>query len=566
MIPMFMGVLSIAIIMVQFLPYLFGQIITELQHIATDRTTSLASVQHNLIIYATVGICFWFFHGPGRLVEQRFAFHIRTKVMNDLYHQTQSLPLEWHQDHHSGNVTDRIKNASTALYSFAGSQFRIVSAVCNTIVPLLFLWFTARPLAIICLTGGILALLAIVRVDKILVPLLDERREMGHRLTALLMDYIANIQSIMTLRLGRQTEQELNHRILIEQPINNRQAFWNETKWGVMDIIISIAKVAVVIYLIWAFRKGVISELGIIVASVQYVQTFSGVFSNLSYLYEQTVRWASDFQSVNVITTAYTDHHRAESDFDTLNVQDIHIEGLAFAYKGSHAGSMIKDITLDFKAGQKIALVGESGSGKSTTMKVLRGLYPADAGQARLDDVIQPLGALAAQTMLIPQEPEIFENTIRYNITMGVDYADDEILEACRIACFDTVLAQMPHGLDTDIREKGVNMSGGQKQRLALARGVFAIRDSAVILLDEPTSSVDGLTEQRIYDNLFAAFPDKCVISSIHRLHLLSQFDKIYVFEKGHVIQSGTLNDLLAQSGAFNTMWQAYQAVQEKVV
>jgi ATP-binding cassette subfamily B protein len=164
---------------------------------------------------------------------------------------------------------------------------------------------------------------------------------------------------------------------------------------------------------------------------------------------------------------------------------------------------------------------------------------------------------------LIPQEPEIFENTIRYNITMGVSYDDADILKACKIACFDTVLEQLSHGLNTDIREKGVNLSGGQKQRLALARGVFAAQDSDIILLDEPTSSIDGLTERQIYGNLFKAFKGKVIIASIHRLHLLNEFDSIYMFEQGRVVESGSLDDLLNQTGPFKRLWDAYQTGDE---
>ncbi|MFL5741261.1 MAG: ATP-binding cassette domain-containing protein [Flavisolibacter sp.] len=118
----------------------------------------------------------------------------------------------------------------------------------------------------------------------------------------------------------------------------------------------------------------------------------------------------------------------------------------------------------------------------------------------------------------------------------------------------------MHEGLETDIREKGVNLSGGQKQRLALARGILAARDSEVILLDEPTSSVDARTEALIYDRMFAAFSKKAVISSIHRLHLLEKFDYIYVLDKGKIVEEGSLQQLLAQSTIFRDLWDHQKA------
>ena len=165
------------------------------------------------------------------------------------------------------------------------------------------------------------------------------------------------------------------------------------------------------------------------------------------------------------------------------------------------------------------------------------------------------IDSLNESVTLFPQEPEIFENTIRYNITLGLPCKDEEIKRVCEIAHLNEVINQMPEGLMTDIREKGVNLSGGQKQRLALARGVLAAKDSNIILLDEPTSSIDPKTEYHIYERLFKAFSDKVVISSIHRLHLLENFDYIYIMDKGKIIDQGSFDQLLSNSDVFKSMW-----------
>jgi ABC-type multidrug transport system fused ATPase/permease subunit len=109
-----------------------------------------------------------------------------------------------------------------------------------------------------------------------------------------------------------------------------------------------------------------------------------------------------------------------------------------------------------------------------------------------------------------------------------------------------------------------VNLSGGEKQRLALARGILAAAHSQILLLDEPTSSMDSVNEARIYKNLFTNFKDRCVVSSIHRLHLLHSFDEIYVLEKGTVIERGSLPELLAKNGHLKRMWDEYQEASDK--
>jgi len=167
----------------------------------------------------------------------------------------------------------------------------------------------------------------------------------------------------------------------------------------------------------------------------------------------------------------------------------------------------------------------------------------------------QGLDLIAGSVTLFPQEPEIFENTIAYNITLGLPYENAEIASICQTVHFTDVLAQLPKGLSSNIVERGVNLSGGQKQRLALARGLFAARDNEIILLDEPTSSVDPKTESRIYERMFAEMGDKVVVSALHRLHLLTRFDYVYVLSQGKVVDQGTLTELLDKSTIFRELW-----------
>ncbi|HLX67610.1 MAG TPA: ABC transporter ATP-binding protein, partial [Puia sp.] len=258
-------------------------------------------------------------------------------------------------------------------------------------------------------------------------------------------------------------------------------------------------------------------------------------------------------------------------------------------YDAGQYAQSLHDLHLTIRRGRRIALIGESGSGKTTLLSLLRGLYQPEPGLEielgetwSLPDTSPNCGEFAAvktnlQTgipatptsdsrvwldrlneavTLFPQEPEIFENTIAYNITLGLPFSDAEIMEVCDSAHFTEVVHQLPQGLASDIREKGVNLSGGQKQRLALARGILAARDSSIVLLDEPTSSVDPRTEAMIYDGLFSAFRDKAIISSIHRLHLLPRFDYIYVLHQGRIVAEGSFEDLRAHNSIFRDLWR----------
>src|SRR5690606_7985688 len=129
--------------------------------------------------------------------------------------------------------------------------------------------------------------------------------------------------------------------------------------------------------------------------------------------------------------------------------------------------------------------------------------------------LLTDLGSLAT---LLPQDPEIFESSVGHNITMGFAHASAAVQRVCDLAHFTPVVERLPEGLATVISERGVNLSGGQKQRLALARGMLAAAGSSLIMLDEPTSSIDPATEALIYDALFREFAGECIVSSVHRL------------------------------------------------
>lgn len=253
------------------------------------------------------------------------------------------------------------------------------------------------------------------------------------------------------------------------------------------------------------------------------------------------------------------------------NWQNIKIKKLFFTYMGDpeekEKKSVLEDISMEMKRKEKIALIGVSGSGKSTLLSLLRGLHEADSVQVHCDGkkMINGLKYLFQYTTLIPQEPEIFNNTIRYNITLGVDVEKDRLQKVIRLAKLETLISRLEKGLETSVLEKGVSLSGGEKQRLALARGLLAAEDSQILLLDEPTSSVDIENELWIYQNIFNAFREKVIISAIHSLHLLKYFDYIYLFKESKIIAEGDFATMF-QNDDFKVLWNNYNMEEDNVL
>ena len=170
------------------------------------------------------------------------------------------------------------------------------------------------------------------------------------------------------------------------------------------------------------------------------------------------------------------------------------------------------------------------------------------------------MARLANMSTLVSQAPDIFEHTILFNITFGVGHDAERLENAIRISQLQPVIDRLPKGIHTDIRERGVNLSGGEQQRIALARGIYAAHDSSILLLDEPTSSIDPYHESRFYNELFAAFTDTCIICAVHGLHLLPRFDQIFVLQDGSVCESGTFSELVRESAVFQSLWKDHQS------
>jgi len=345
----------------------------------------------------------------------------------------------------------------------------------------------------------------------------------------------------------------------------------NELKWFVVDSIVVLIYCTIMLgYIYQNYVPGQLFLIGGLVTLTGYVQRFTSVFHDIAWQYNEIVNHHTDVQTAKNIFEAYEQQHLPEpteslpTHWKTIRLSNLnYVHELDGTPAEGHYRPGLHDLSIQIERGKRIALIGESGSGKSTLLALMRGLYPPKPGLKLEADSksYDKLDVLSDYITLFPQEPEIFENTIEYNITLGLPFSNEEVMRVCETAHFSEVVEQLPSGLLSSIREKGVNLSGGQKQRLALARGVLAAKDSDIILLDEPTSSVDPKTELLIYERMFQDFSDKAIVSALHRLHLLVHFDYVYVMENGRVVDEGTFEYLRENSAPFQEMWKHQEQV-----
>ncbi len=242
----------------------------------------------------------------------------------------------------------------------------------------------------------------------------------------------------------------------------------------------------------------------------------------------------------------------------------VSIRHLTFTYPGQGEPAL-SDIELEIEAGQTVAFVGRTGSGKSTLLSLLPRLSDPPESTLFLDgtDVHRiPLAKLRAALAVVPQETFLFSTTVRENVSLGAPRAEEEdIREACRAAGLGADLEVFPEGLETLVGERGITLSGGQKQRVALARAL--LRKPRILLLDDCLSAVDAETEEEILANLRTVFVGRTVLQVSHRISAVRAADRIFVLERGRIVDRGCHEELIARRGLYADLHRRQQLEEE---
>jgi ATP-binding cassette subfamily C protein len=261
-------------------------------------------------------------------------------------------------------------------------------------------------------------------------------------------------------------------------------------------------------------------------------------------------------QRVNkLFALSYEPHYpHKENPFKNQSTTTIRLDNICFSY--NQQDRVLDHVSLDIKAGQKVAFVGASGGGKTTLVQVVLGLYAPQSGNIYFNNVpVTQIGMDTVRTHVVTvlQHPALFNDTLRMNLSLGREHSDEQLWQALEIAQLTETVKNMENGLDTRLGQRGVRLSGGQRQRVAVARMILA--NPKVVILDEATSALDTETENKLHTALNEFLKDKTTIIIAHRLSAVKQADKVFVFDDGRIIEEGRHESLIRQNGLYAKLY-----------
>ena len=453
----------------------------------------------------------------------------------------------------TGKLVQRIENGSSAgrnvVFNF---WLRLIRDLLPTIVfSVYFIWKINKIITYILFVGYMLIFI----ITNILLKFLYKIKEKILNSEELFNHFLVRgFMEMLVFRMSKQFPSEIKKTRSAKENIVSSKVKMNmihEAFFTIFALLVAMLDIGILFYA-WKTKNLTVGSIVALIALIENAYTPIAIFN---VLYVQYKLDKASYKRFEEFLDLKEDNQLRNGDAIHTDIGEISIKNLSFQYEER---KIIDDLSLFIKRGQKIAFVGESGSGNSTVIKILLGLLKYNQGEICLGDMELSgicLNNLYDRVSYISQDVPVFDGTIKENLVFEKNVAEEQMLDALKEVQLSHLVENLAEGLDTEIGEKGTCLSGGEKQRLALARLWF--EDSELVILDEATSAMDNLTEENVMKSVMLKMKDKTVIAIAHRLNSIAGFDRIILFREGKIVGQGTFEELLHTDSYFKELYNA---------
>ena len=480
-------------------------------------------------------------------------------MRRDVYSKLLSMPMSFFSEKRVGELSNRISSDLSQIQdaiSFTLAEF--LRGIFTLIIGLAFIFWISSELALVMLAVvpiiAVLAVLFGIRIRKMARKAQDQLAESGTIVQE-------TFQGISIVKAFTSEFYEINRYVKSIYAVVNT-AISNARYRGAFVSFMIFSVFGTIAFVMW-YGAGMIQSGQLTIGSLTMFVIFSmfvgGTFAGFADMFSQLQKILGATQSIREILRSKGEAVELKQ---TVVEPKYHLNGnvrfdhIAFSYPSRKDVPVLKDVSLTAKNGEQIAIVGPSGAGKSTIASLLLKFYEPDNGTIYFDDrdaTAFPLSQLRMQMAFVPQDVILFGGSIKENIAYGKNGAsDDEIMDAAKKANAHEFVARFPEQYDTIVGERGIKLSGGQRQRIAIARAI--LKDPAILILDEATSSLDSESEQLVQEALENLMKGRTSFVIAHRLSTIRNADKIVLIDKGIVSESGTHTELMNHNGLYRKL------------
>ncbi len=538
--------------------YLFKIIIDKGSEFISQKISE-ASFINILIIVGVIFLISTIFAVISNWLKNHYLNRLETKMIADLkrryFNHLIELDHIFHVTHKTGSLISRLTRAASSVerltdvivYNFVSLSVQAIAAV----FALIYLDFTSAIIVLLTTIAFIVSSFIIQRFqeDSNLKANLSEDIEKGN-----IADFFTNIDSIKYF--GKEKTVKFKYQNLTENTKNAYLKNWDYFKWlgAIQTLILGLGFFFIILFPILGFLEGRIT-LGTIAFIYSVFLGLIGEMYGFVHGIRGFYRSMADFQDLFEYGKVSKEiNNKPNAKELKIKNGDIEFKNLTFKY-GKR--TIFQNFNLKIPKNKKIAFVGHSGSGKTTLVKLLYRFYDIDEGKILIDGIdIKNVKqeSLREEMSIVPQEAVLFDDTIYNNIAFSNPKATkQEVFKAIKFAQLDKIIESFPKKENTIVGERGVKLSGGEKQRVSIARAILA--NKKILVLDEATSSLDSITEHEIQQDLQRLMQGRTSIIIAHRLSTIMNADRIIVMKNGKIVQEGIHSQLINKSGEYRNLW-----------